>query len=48
MFTSYKTENHSMQPLPTPLYAWLSGIDYVFGYQLKLVKEFWGIAEDEA
>lgn len=47
MLNANKTGNHSLQPLPTPLYAWLSGLDYVFGYQLKLVREFWGITEDQ-
>lgn len=34
-------------PMPLPLNAWLAGFDYIFGYQLKLVREFWGITQDD-
>ena len=30
-------------PMPPALTAWWSGFDYIFGYQLKLVQEFWGL-----
>lgn len=33
--------------MPLPLNAWLAGFDYIFGYQLKLVREFWGIRQDD-
>lgn len=46
MSTSQNSDNQFRPALPTPLYAWLSGFDYVFGYQLKLVKELWGIDEE--
>jgi len=33
--------------MPLPLNAWLSGFNYIFGYQLKVVREFWGIRQDD-
>lgn len=26
-----------------PMFSWWSGFDYVFGYQMKLVADFWGL-----
>jgi hypothetical protein len=31
---------------PLPLTAWWSGFDYIFGYQIKLVKELWGFPQN--
>lgn len=28
---------------PGPLPVWWSGFDYLFGYQLRMLQEFWGI-----
>lgn len=28
--------------MPMPLNAWWSGFDYIFGYQIKMLQEFWG------
>lgn len=47
MSTSQKTTNSLGAYMPTPLFAWCSGFEYVFGYQLKMVREFWGLAEEE-
>ena len=33
--------------MPPAITAWWSGFDYVFGYQLKLVQEFWGLPRDD-
>jgi len=44
-----------MKPLPlpgatdqsapvTPAATWLNAFNYVFGYQLKLMQDFWGIS----
>lgn len=36
-----------LQPsLYVPLSHWASGFEYAFGYQLKLIREFWGITDD--
>lgn len=29
-----------------PLAHWYAGFDYAFGYQLKLVWDFWGLSDD--
>ncbi|MFO1346780.1 MAG: hypothetical protein U1E85_10845 [Rhodocyclaceae bacterium] len=29
--------------LAIPLTVWWSGFDYAFGYQIKMLQEFWGI-----
>lgn len=47
MSTSQKSANSLGAYMPTPIFAWCSGFEYVFGYQLKLVKEFWGLADEE-
>lgn len=31
-------------PLPSPLEYWLTSFDYVFGFQLKLVQDYWGLS----
>jgi len=33
-------------PFPYAIDAWLYGFDYTFGYQIKLVRAFWGIPHD--
>ena len=30
--------------MPIPLTAWWSGFDYAFGYQIKLLQQFWGFS----
>lgn len=44
------TERPTDYPLPTlffaPLAHWYAGFDYAFGYQIKLVWDFWGISDD--
>jgi hypothetical protein len=47
MHTSNKPRNHLQVLMPPPLSAWWSGFEYVFGYQMKMVKEFWGLADSE-
>jgi hypothetical protein len=47
MLTSNKPRNHLQNFMPPHLSAWWSGFEYVFGYQMKMVKEFWGIADSE-
>jgi hypothetical protein len=47
MSTSQKSTNGLSAYMPTPLFAWCSGFEYVFGYQLKMVREFWGLADEE-
>lgn len=42
-----QTTPAALGPLPLPLTAWWSGFDYIFGYQIKLVQNFWGISGDE-
>lgn len=42
MPTSNKPESPLQTTLPQPLTVWWSGFDYVFGYQLKMVQQFWG------
>lgn len=48
MSTSRNTVNQLPPMLANPLSAWWSGFDYVFGYQLKMFREFWGMADKEA
>ncbi|MBK8524341.1 MAG: hypothetical protein IPL58_09575 [Betaproteobacteria bacterium] len=43
MPTSNTPRNHLQAIMPLPVSTWWSGFEYVFGYQLKLVKEFWGL-----
>lgn len=47
MSTSPKSANNLQAYLPMPLGAWCTGFEYMFGYQLKLVREFWGLADKE-
>lgn len=48
MSTSQQSANSLNARIPMPLFAWCTGFEYVFGYQLKLVKEFWGLADEES
>lgn len=43
---SVRTGTPSTVSVPLPINAWWSGFDYVFGYQIKLVQQFWGIPSD--
>jgi hypothetical protein len=43
MPTSNTPNNDTPTIMPVPLSAWWSGFEYVFGYQLKMLKEFWGL-----
>lgn len=43
---SVRSGNPLSVPMPLPANAWWSGFDYVFGYQIKLVRQFWGIPTD--
>lgn len=33
--------------IPMPQYALLSGFNYTFGYQLRMLNSFWGLNLDE-
>lgn len=41
---------HLQRSFPTLMFApyahWAAGFEYAFGYQLKLVREFWGLTGD--
>lgn len=41
------TSNSPFQPpVLAPLAFWANGFEYAFGYQLKLIRQFWGIGDD--
>lgn len=35
-------QNLALQPIA----VWFSSFDYIFGFQIKLVQDYWGIGED--
>ncbi len=44
-------DQHAASHFPAALFAplthWASGFEYAFGYQLKLIREFWGLSDED-
>lgn len=43
--TEQPPENPLQTALFLPLAHWMAGLDYTFGYQLKLLQDFWGFTD---
>jgi len=37
------TNSGDQEHAALPCFAWWNGFDYVFGYQIKLMRDLWGI-----
>lgn len=40
-------DNGQQQPPLNPLAFWLNGFEYAFGFQLKLLQDYFGLSDSE-
>lgn len=45
MSNSHDQDSALQTVAPPPFTVWWSSFDYVFGYQLKMIKNFWGFTD---